>query len=45
MSRSIEVNLNLPTPPALAAVLNLEIPDPPPAVVEAIVAEWAPAEP
>ena len=40
----VQVNLKLPAPPALAAVLDLELPEPPDANVEAAVAEWGPAD-
>ena len=40
----VQVNLKLPTPPAIAAVLDIELPDPPEAVVDTVVAEWTPVE-
>ncbi len=40
----VEVNLRLPTPPRIAAVLDIEVPEPPDSVVEFALGEWEPVE-
>lgn len=39
----VKVELNLPTPPRIAAVLSIELPEPPEANVDHAVEEWTPA--